>query len=520
LSRVVLGDIASMARDASNLWSVLVNRLAAALLLLKGGNTFSGSWLGVFIAARLGSDARLQLGSKGDRPVWKLLGQQAEALGEWAKTTGRAIGAGRVKWILDSSLVSNSGGVVPLAALLLNVLNAHNYLNEAGVLEGMHRRRVNDTVSASLYAGAALVAVVDNQVRKGLGKDRFHFFGSAAPTLTLFGGVIGGLSAYAALQEFKSLQIQLESAQKEVDPWLEMRQTAVGGQVAAFGAQALLGFGYTARALAGSITVEAAISRYTRYLGPMNWIILTLGAVYLTASLFERTPLQNFLNACCWSKARAIDLQPIAPKAQEGELDRLYFILFAPRVSMQSRSESTGSNGPSGLAFVSSIKALTLDLPGAEPGSAYLELSMIGDPVDSQGYSHLIKNSRSPQLVKPPRPWRDMTPHWLASSTCQWIPFPQGQGLRLSGPFKVVPHVLGGTPRTVSLRVRYRTPLTAMLRGRHFIGGERGLAFTLNDSTGVVTLRDDPTPELDRVPNYALGEDHPGACYLQPKGKR
>jgi hypothetical protein len=339
-------------------------------------------------------------------------------------------------------------------------------------------------------------------------------------TLTLFGGVIGGLSFVAAGAEFKSLQIQLENAQNRVDPWLEMRQTAVGGQVAAFGAQALLGFGYTARALAGSITVEAAISRYTRYLGPLNWIILTLGAVYLTASLFERTPLQNFLNACCWSKARAIDLQPIAPKAQEGELDRLYFILFAPRVSMQSRSESTGSNGPSGLAFVSSIKALTLDLPGAEPGSAYLELSMIGDPVDSQGYSHLIKNSRSPDLVKPPRPWRDMTPHWLASSTCQWIPFPQGQGLRLSGPFKVVPHVLGGTPRTVSLRVRYRTPLTAMLRGRHFIGGERGLAFTLNDSTGVVTLREDPTPELDRVPNYALGEDHPGACYLQPKGKR
>ena len=41
-----------------------------------------------------------------------------------------------------------------------------------------------------------------------------------------------------------------------------------------------------------------------------------------------------------------------------------------------------------------------------------------------------------------------------------------------------------------------------------------------NDSTGVVTLREDPTPELDRVPNYALGEDHPGAFYLQPKGKR
>jgi hypothetical protein len=339
-------------------------------------------------------------------------------------------------------------------------------------------------------------------------------------TLTLFGGVIGLLSAGAAFAEFKSLQIQLENAQNRVDPWLEMRQTVVGGQVAAFGAQALLGLGYTTRALASSIIAEAAILRYTLYMGPLNWIIFALGLLYLTASLFERTPLQNFLNACCWSKARAIDLQPIAPKAQEDELDQLYFILYAPRVSMESRSESTGSSGPSGLAFDSSISALTIDLPGAEPGSAYLEISMIGDPVDSQRYRHLIINSRSADRVKPPRPWRDMIPHWLASTTCQWIPFPQGQGLRLSGPFNPVSNVLGTTPSTVSLRLRYRTPLTAMLGARRFIGGERGLAFTLNDSTGVIGLREDPTPELDRVPNYALGEDRPGAYYLQPKDKR
>jgi hypothetical protein len=73
---------------------------------------------------------------------------------------------------------------------------------------------------------------------------------------------------------------------------------------------------------------------------------------------------------------------------------------------------------------------------------------------------------------------------------------------------------------TRGLRVRYRTPLIAMLGAQHFIGGERGLAFTLNHSTGVTTLWADPTPELDRVPNYPLGEDHPGAMYLQPKGKR
>ncbi|WP_347927882.1 hypothetical protein [Pseudomonas helvetica] len=109
---------------------------------------------------------------------------------------------------------------------------------------------------------------------------------------------------------------------------------------------------------------------------------------------------------------------------------------------------------------------------------------------------------------------------YLPSSTCQWIPYKEGQGLRLSGPFKELRNVLGTTPSTVSLRLRYRTPLIAMLGARTFIGGELGLAFTLNDTTGVIELRADPTPQLDRVPSYPLGEDHPGAIYLQPKDKQ
>jgi hypothetical protein len=137
---------------------------------------------------------------------------------------------------------------------------------------------------------------------------------------------------------------------------------------------------------------------------------------------------------------------------------------------------------------------------------------------NTQGCRDLIKNSPI-NHYKEPRPWRDMTPHWLASSVCQWIPHQEGQGLRLSGPFNTLKNVLGTTPSTVSLRLRYRTPLTAMLGARTFIGGERGLAFTLNDTTDVIALWADPTPELDRVPNYPLGEDHPGAIYLQPKDK-
>ncbi|VVN96550.1 hypothetical protein PS718_02316 [Pseudomonas fluorescens] len=92
--------------------------------------------------------------------------------------------------------------------------------------------------------------------------------------------------------------------------------------------------------------------------------------------------------------------------------------------------------------------------------------------------------------------------------------------MRVSGPFKELKDSLSTPPSTLSLRLRYRTPLIAILGARSFIGGERGLAFTLNNATGVITLRNDPTPELDRVPNYPLGEDHLGAIYLQPKDKR
>ena len=519
LSVAVLDHIASMARDAGSQWSVLVNRLGAALLLLKGDKGFSASWMSIFIAARLGAESRLQFVTEGVRPAWKLLGQRAEALDEWVSKTGKAIGVGRVERIVNSPVVVNSGGVVPLAALLLNVVNVQNYLREAGVLEGMEARRVNETVSASLYGAAALVAVVDSQVRMGLGKDRFFIRSSAAPMLTLFGGVIGGLSAGAAYQEFRSLQKQFENPQSQIDPWLQMRQIAVGGQVTAFGTQALLGASYTMRALAGSITAEVAILRYTLYMGPLNWIIAGLGLLYLTAWIFEKTPLQNFLNNCCWSKARANDLEPIAPKAQQDELDRLYLILYTPRVTMQSSSDPAPDNGRSGLAFVSAINSLTIDLPGAEPGSVYLELSMVGDPVDTLENRYLIKNSRTGNF-KPPRPWRDMTPYWLPGTLCQWIPIEEGQGLRISGPFKEVKDLLRTPPGTLSLRLRYRTPLTGILGARSFIGGERGLAFTLNNSTGVIALRNDPTPELDRVPNYPLGEDHPGAIYLRPKDKR
>ncbi|RML99809.1 hypothetical protein APX70_07143, partial [Pseudomonas syringae pv. maculicola] len=42
-----------------------------------------------------------------------------------------------------------------MVVLLLNTLNTHNYLNQAGALEKMDEQRINDTASAALYWGAA-----------------------------------------------------------------------------------------------------------------------------------------------------------------------------------------------------------------------------------------------------------------------------------------------------------------------------------------------------------------------------
>ncbi|MET3055260.1 hypothetical protein ABXV19_26100, partial [Pseudomonas alkylphenolica] len=116
LTLPIINDLAAMARDANGPWSVLVNRLAAALLLLKEQKTFSTAWLGIFVAARLGSEARLQFVTEGGRQIWTLLGQKAEGLTRWARATGEAIGAGRVAGITNSTFVTHSGGVVPLAA--------------------------------------------------------------------------------------------------------------------------------------------------------------------------------------------------------------------------------------------------------------------------------------------------------------------------------------------------------------------------------------------------------------------
>ena len=520
----ILSDLGVRPGNVNSLWNTLLKRLGASLLLLgsKAGEPLQGPWLAIMSATRAGHQIGLRLITQGKHQMLVQFGKAAEDLAQWVNTTGKAIGRGHIAKIVDSPAVKNSGGLIALTALLLNSWNASNYLGQAGVLEGMDQQRIYDTYSATLYAGAALVAVIDSQVRGGV-KDKAialklpNNSWVSVPVLTLFGGVIGGLSAGAAAMEFLSLQKQIENAYGTIDPWLTMRRNIVGVQVIAFTTQALFGLIYTFRAVSGGLTVSAAVGGYLLWMGPLNLLIAVLGVLYLIAWYFQQSPMQGFLNNCCWSKSRARDLSPINLDAQQDELNRLYGILYVPRISFESEEQSSVMSSLQSGVVNSSVKKLTIDLPGAEPSNVYLELSMVGNPLDTLAMRERIKSGEG--KYSPEEPMQDVGKYWVLASRCEWIPHTQGQGLRLSGSFNTVPDLYGSKPTTIFLRLRYNTPLTSMLGLHNFVGGDRGVAFTLSAATGVIALRNDPTPELDIAKRYLLGGQQ-CSIFLQPGIKR
>ncbi|UXJ55680.1 toxin VasX [Pseudomonas citronellolis] len=491
-----------LASDVDGYWSLTVARLGAVLLALQQKGVLPGQWLGTLLVTRLSAGAPLVRTLNNGVATWRLLGQQAQQLGQWVNNTAQAIGQGRAAGILQSPAVQNSGGLLPLAALLVNALNAESYLAQAHALERMDTRRRAESISATLYAGAALVAVVQNWVIVGRGVQEFTLtkgqLSFVAPTLTLFGGIVGAVSQVAAIHELMALREQIETTQGSIDPWLELRRLAVTGQVAAFGSQATLGLGLTLIRLAKRIDTPTAIRRFRLGMGPINLLLLALGGVYLYAWWRQSTPLQQYLANCCWSKARAGNTDPIPAEQQQREFDQLLILLYQPRVSVDSKSQRVpGSLGDT--VSLEAIQRLTIDLPGAEPSSVELELGLIGSPIPD--HFRMLRSNDQPNL--------DIGDLWLERSQCTWIPADQGQGLRLSGAFRQAQVRL-------SLRLRYRNPLVD-LAGITTIGGRQGVAYVLTAENAPVTLRPgEPTPELDRAQTYRLtGESH-----LHPKETR
>ena len=66
---------------------------------------------------------------------------------------------------------------------------------------------------------------------------------------------------------------------------------------------------------------------------------------------------------------------------------------------------------------------------------------------------------------------------------------------------------------------RYRTPITALLGAQNFIGGKDGLAFTFTPDEGLIALRDDPTPVLDKAKTHRLSAEK-NSQFFQPKSNK
>lgn len=500
----------TLERLAANLegsWTAVMTRLSAALI--HDSQNLARA-MGLLLVVRLGENSHMLRTVENGLSLWRLAGQKAEALGQWTHFTAKAIGLGKIAGITGSSTVSASGGLLPLAALVLNVLNASSYARQNSVLEGGDGQRQAESLSAYLYAGAALGAVIQHWMVLKNGKEitgRLPFGRSVtAPTLTLFGGIIGILSFGAAVSEFKSLQIQLESSRGNIDPWLSVKRIAVTGQVAAYGAQGLLGLGLTGMRLANLITTPVAIRRFRLGMGPINLLLLGLGGLYLFAWFRQASPLQHYLANCCWSHRRAATNQSIDPQTQLNELNLLFTLLYQPRLGMETRQvRISGALGDT--ITQDGISRLTIDLPGAAPESTEVDLAMSGNPTPYT--AHFNTGTQGTSI--------DLGADWLRASKCQWIPADEGQGLRLTASF----------PRSLtrlSLRIRYHNPMALLAGGGATIGGPKGMAYVLAPNGGllspdgeIITLRPgEPTPELDRAAIYRLGAGQP-LNYLDPK---
>lgn len=500
-----LRNIERLASNLEGAWTATMTRLGASLIHASKGTTMA---MGLFLVIRLGDNTRLVQTVENGIKVWRLLGQNAEALSQWTRSTAQAISLGRVSGIVNAPSVKASGGLLPLAALVVNILNAGTYAGQASALEGSDAQRQADSMSAYLYAGAALGAVIQNWLILGKGVQELGRGAVVAPTLTLFGGIVGVVSAAAALQEFASLKIQIDSVQSSIDPWLKIKQLAVTGQIAVYGAQALLGLSLTGMRLSNKISTPLAIKRFRLGMGPLNLLLLGLGGLYLFAWFRQANPLQSYLANCCWSHRRADTHNFIAPQAQLDEINELMMLLYQPRLAMETREvRISGSMGDT--ITQDGINQLTIDLPGAAPGAAQIDLAMSGNltPV-SAGFGTGTRGTPT-----------DLGSTWLNASQCTWIPVDEGQGLRLSGSFP--------QPLTrLTLRLSYLSPVALLAGVGATIGGAKGLAYTLSPNGGllspdgeIVTLRSgEPTPELDRASIHRLGPQQ-NPSYLKPKDK-
>ncbi|MCO8163585.1 hypothetical protein NJC38_15610 [Pseudomonas sp. 21LCFQ010] len=488
--------------ESNSRWVTLVNRMAPTVMLLKGElDRISRVWMSLMIFTHIKTQIAFRWVTNKNFRTLEAFGKNVDELKDWTKLTSDHIKSGRAAQIINSRAVKSSGGVTALIVLTLNIWNASRYLNQANAVERMDEQRNYETASATLYASAALVAVIDSVIRKGFGINQLKIGLSFTATQTFFSSIIGALSIGAAVNEFQSLKKQIDSSNYIVDPWLEARKNIVSLQILAFTAQTLIASRYTIAILAGTMTIGAGLAGAGAAIAPLLVIIAILGGAYLITWLFQQTPLQNFLYQCCWSIQRAKERSPLDHGTQQKELEHLLALVYTPRINYESISSHVPTDGQFPMRNKPHLQSLSIDLPGATPDGVYLELAMIGDPVD---YRLWMDIWGTPGLTEPPYRMRDMGSHWLKTAHYKWIPANEGQGLRLTGRY-LTDTVMGSLPRSISIKIKYSTPITSLLGINHSIGGDSGLIYTITAEDGVISLRPHEAPTLSKARLHRIG---------------
>ncbi|MBU3056396.1 toxin VasX [Pseudomonas indica] len=488
-------EVAALTRLAGNLqgaWAQTVTRLGAGIVKLAGEDL--KPLMGLLLILRLGDTARFTKSLVEGSTVWNVTGQLADNLKAFTHQVAEGLRKGTLKQVQRWEGAKQAGGVLPLAVLALNIANAHAYSRGSEALEAEGEQRQAERLSAYLYTGAALCSAMQNFVLVGMGRTelsgRLGTITVTAPTLTLFGGFIGVFSATAAAGELVSLQKQISQAQASIDPYMDLRRSAVGGQVLFYGSQGVLGFTLTAMRMAGTLTTAEAIQYFRLGMAPLNWLLLAAGGIYLYAWWQQETGLQTFLSQCCWTADVSRRRWDDSPEGQNNEFMALLQLLYSPQVQANTVAVpitgARAANLPSARAYESALNSLTIALPAALPGSTDVAVRIFSDG--------------------------DRGHEWADSLQASWIPADEGQGLLLTGRFRR-PAVY------LEVQIAYRSSLTLLSGAQSsapIIGGPQGMRFAIS-SDGLVTplYADDPAPRLERCEFMRLS-----AADLTPRGER
>lgn len=411
----------------------------------------------------------------------RLAGENGRKLNAWALDAGKRIQQGLTPNALRG--VNHYGGVLPLAALLLNGANLFQLtLRDQGrEHDGV---RLSEHVSAIFFTGAALSAATAMALdARGTTELQRGWF--KAPTITLMGFATGLLAGIASIFGLVKLGFEMhkEDAYWTTDHWARLgREGAMSGLM---GVQTGLGGYATWMVITNQWTTAQAVRWFSLRMVPVGWLVLLVEGLYFVWDKWLKdSEMQLFLEQCCWGRVRRWN---DSPEQQEKELQALLTLLFKPNLQAEgyAQVERVGFDGAAINGY--RTKTLQLTLPGAD--------------TNTQLYLCLAKTDGHMA--------QDHTAALLSSLRSAWLPAQQGMGLRLSG---TLPPVTG----TWELRVLYHSPL-AMSSGvldkdTLTIGGQNGVRYLIRGQRVTEHLGTAGNLASDRLPAHKVD-----SVLLKPK---